>query len=286
MIMSMENIYDVLTGIEKLGFVTDLPLETDEGLCFSEIDKGNGLAVQTRELCFAYQGASKPALNHINLDIAPGERVCIAGYNGAGKSTLVKVISGLYTDYQGVVSYNGFPFKSLNINSLREHVGDFCTLEGIFQGTVLENIAMGHAEVSLEDAIWAAKKMHLDDYINELPQGYNTTLTAEGRNIPHGARMKIILARAIATRPQLLAMESFLRVLDPEDRTEIATFLTQKDNNWTLVAASNDPLLASRCDKVIVMENGEIVQTGTFEEVMKGPHYEKVFNISGEQINN
>ncbi len=117
MIMSIENIYDVLTGIEKLGFVTDLPLETDEGLCFSEIDKGNGLAVQTKDLCFSYEGSFKQALHHINLDIAPGERVCISGYNGAGKSTLVKVLSGLYTDYQGVVSYNGFPFKSLNNTS-------------------------------------------------------------------------------------------------------------------------------------------------------------------------
>jgi len=285
MIMSMENIYDVLTGIEKLGFVTDLPLEKDEGLCFSEIDKGNGLDVQTKDLCFAYQDASKPALQHINLDIAPRERVCISGYNGAGKSTLVKIISGLYTDYQGVVSYNGFPFKSLNINSLREHVGDFCTLEGIFQGTVMENIVMGHEGVTVEDALWAAKKMKLDDYIAALPQGYNTVLTAEGRNIPNGARMKIILARAIATRPQLLAMESFLRVLDPIDRIEIAQFLTQKDNNWTLVAASNDPLLASLCDKVIIMENGRIVQSGTFEEIKQGPHFKKVFNISGEHTN-
>ncbi len=285
MIMSIENIYDVLTGIEKLGFVTDLPLETDEGLCFSEIDKGNGLAVQTKDLCFSYEGSFKQALHPINLDIVPGERVCISGYNGAGKSTLVKVLSGLYTDYQGVVSYNGFPFKSLNINSLREHVGDFCTLEGIFQGTVLENIAMGHEEVSLEDAIWAAKKMHLDNYIAELPNGYNTILTAEGRNIPHGTRMKIILARAIVTRPQLLAMESFLRVLDPNDRKEIAHFLAHKDNNWTLVAASNDHLLASLCDKVIIMENGRIVQIGTFEDIQRGPHYNKVFNVSGAHTN-
>ncbi len=280
MIMSMETIYDVLTGLEKLGFVTDLPIETDDGLCFPEIDKGAGLALQIKDLSFTYQGGSKPALRNVNLDIAPGERVCIAGYNGAGKSTLVQIISGLYSDFQGVVAYNGFPFKNLNMNSLREHIGDYCTQEGIFRGTILENITIGHNEVSVEDALWAAEKMRLDSYVSLLPEGYNTMLVSEGSNIAQGARTKIILARAVATRPRLLAMESFLRSLDQPDRAAIAEFLTDRSNPWTFVAVSNDPVLASRCDKIVVMREGTIVQCGTFEQIAQGEHFAKVFKVS------
>lgn len=281
MIMSMETIYDVLTGLEKLGFVTDLPIETDEGLSFPDIDKGQGgMSLKIQGLSFTYEGGAKPALRDINLEIAPGERVCIAGYKGAGKSTLVQIIAGLYSDFQGIVSYNGFTFRSLNMNSLREHIGDYCTQEGIFSGTILENITMGHKDVSIEDALWAAEKVRVDGYVSVLPQGYNTLLASEGANIAQGARTKVILARAIATRPQLLAMESFLRSLDQDDRKAIAEFLTDRANPWTLVAVSNDPLLAARCDKIVVMKEGTIVEVGTFAQIKKSPHFEKVFKVS------
>lgn len=280
MIMSMETIYDVLTGLEKLGFVTDLPIETNEGLSFPEIDKGQGMSLKIQGLGFTYEGGAKPALRDINLEIAPGERVCIAGYKGAGKSTLVQIISGLYSDFEGTVSYNGFTFSSLNMNSLREYIGDYCTQEGIFRGTILENITMGHKDVSIEDALWAAEKVRVDGYVSVLPQGYNTLLASEGANIAQGARTKVILARAIAPRPQLLAMESFLRSLDQDDRKAIAEFLTDRANPWTLVAVSNDPLLAARCDKIVVMKEGTIVEVGTFAQIKKSPHFEKVFKVS------
>jgi ABC-type bacteriocin/lantibiotic exporter with double-glycine peptidase domain len=280
MIMSMETIYDVLTGLEKLGFVTDLPIETNEGLSFSDIDKGKGMSLKIQGLSFTYEGSAKPALRDIHLEIAAGERVCIAGYKGGGKSTLVQILAGLYSDFQGIVSYNGFTFRSLDMNSLREHIGDYCTQEGIFRGSVLENITMGHKDVSIEDALWAAEKMRVDGYVSALPQGYNTQLASEGTNIAQGARTKLILTRAIATRPRLLAMESFLRSLDQDDRKAIAEFLTDRANPWTLIAVSNDPLLASRCDKVVVMKEGAIVEAGTFAQIKKSPHYEKVFKVS------
>jgi ABC-type bacteriocin/lantibiotic exporter with double-glycine peptidase domain len=286
MISSMETIYDVLTGIEKLGFVTDLPLETEEGLCFPDIDKGAGLSLRIQELSFTYPNNAKEALHNINLDISPGERVCISGYNGAGKSTLVQILSGLHSDYQGVVSYNGFPFKSLNMNSLREHIGDYCTHEGIFRGTILENITIGHEDVTLEDALWAAEKMRLDGYISQLPEGYNTMLNSEGTNVTQGVRTKIILARAIATRPALLAMESFLRNLDQVDRAAIAGFLTDRSTPWTLVTVSNDPVVAARCDKVVILKEGRIVQTGSFDEIATGEHFDQVFKVSDMDLLN
>lgn len=280
MILSMETIYDVLTGLEKLGFVTDLPIEDDSGICFDEIDKGAGLSIKIQDLNFAYEGNAKPALRNINLEIAAGERVCIAGYNGAGKSTLVQIISGLYSDFGGIVTYNGFPFKSLNMVSLREHIGDYCTQEDIFRGTILENITIGHKDVTIEDALWAAEKMRLHTYVSQLPEGYNTLLDSEGANIAQGARTKIILARAIATKPKLLAMESFLRSLDQSDRAEIAEFLTDRNNPWTFVAVSNDPVLASRCDKVVILKEGAVVAQGTFDEISQTEHFEKVFKVS------
>lgn len=284
LILTMETIYDVLTGLEKIGKVVDMPIESEEGLRFEEIDTGAGITVRVENLHFQYPDADRPTLNNLSLSVNAGEKVCIAGYNGAGKSTLLQIISGLLSDFNGSVNYNGFPTRNLDINSLRRHIGDFCGQEDIFRGTIIENIALGHEDIKLEDIIWASENVGLDHFIQRRPDGYNSILLSEGKNIPRSIRSKIILARSIVSRPQMLAMEGLLSDLEQHDRLQIAEFLTASDKKWTFIGVSNDPLIAAHCDRIIIMKDGQIIESGPFERMQNSPHFRKVFKVSDSDI--
>jgi ABC-type bacteriocin/lantibiotic exporter with double-glycine peptidase domain len=123
LILSMETIYDVLTGMEKLGQVTDIPIEDDKGLQLSEIKLGNGIGLQLSNLSYRYPNSGFDALRNVDLSILPGARVCITGPHMSGKSTLVSLLSGLFQQYQGSILINGIPLRDINLMSYRTMVG-------------------------------------------------------------------------------------------------------------------------------------------------------------------
>lgn len=277
LILSMETIYDVLTASEKIGSVIDIPLDQESGIDFHTVCNGDGMSVNLEKVTFRFADAERPTLDKISLNVKPKERLCIAGYSGAGKNTLIQLIAGLYTEFQGAITYNGIPMKNLNINTLRNVIGNHSQESDIFKGTIMDNICLGHEELTLTDVIAAAKKVGLQRYIQKLPEGYNTELLPGGRNVPKSIRTKIILARSFAARPNLLAFEEFLNKLEADDQERIADFLTDPSNPWTLITVSNNPLIASRCDRTIIMRAGEIIAEGTFEEIRENPHFDQIF---------
>lgn len=282
LILTMDVVYDVLTGLEKIGKVMDIPYEQGEGLCFEDIDTGKGMEIQVRDLKYKFDDSNKSILQGISFDAKPGEKICIAGYNASGKSTLIQVMAGLLKEFQGSILYNGIPFKNLNLVSLRSYIGDHTSQEDIFRGNIYENITLGHKHVSLEDVIRATEEVGLSEYIRAQPEGYNTTLMPEGDNIPGSIKTKIILARGVVSNPSLLAMEEMMAHLEQKDRVRIANLLTRSDKKWTLLAVSDDPVLASRCDRIFIMRDGVILQEGTFGEILESPHYNNVFKTTNK----
>jgi ABC-type bacteriocin/lantibiotic exporter with double-glycine peptidase domain len=281
LILDMDTIYDVLTGLEKLGTVTDLPLEKEEGVMFEEIDTKKGMGVSVKNLGFQFNDAEHPILDKLCIDVKPNEKICIAGYNGSGKSTFLQIMAGLYTDYKGSITYNGVPLRNLNINSLRQYIGDYSLQEDIFRGTVMENIAFGCPDKGMDDVVAAAVQVGLNDYVNAMPSGYHSMLLPEGRNIPQSIRMRIILARCIISRPRMLVVEGYFYGLEKQDKHMIAGILTGEDQPWTMITVTDDPVLASHCDRVVIMEKGNIIEQGSFEEIQSSPHFCNVFNLNG-----
>lgn len=277
LILTMETIYDVLTGLEKLGAVTDLPIEEESGRMFDQVDTGRGIEIELDRLAFRFHDSKKNTLDNISLKIKANERICIAGYNGSGKSTLLQILAGLYTDFRGSIAYNGFPVRNLNIHSLRQQIGDYSAQEDIFRGTILENINFSCPDVELKEVVKIANQIGLSTYVDKLPDGYETMLLPEGSNVPQSIRTRIILARCIISKPRMLAVEGFFYGIEQGDREMISDFLTADEHNWTMVTVTDDPVLASRCDRVIVMKEGRIVQQGTFDEVLAGPHFNNIF---------
>lgn len=279
LILTMETVYDVLTAIDKIGAVSDIPLDSTDGVDFQEVNTGQGIRVQLQDVSLQYQDSKFPTLENINLDIKAGEKVCIAGYNGSGKTSLVQIISCYLNDFQGNVLYNGIPRRNFNQKSLRNFIGDFSIQEDIFKGTLRENIDLGNPKTSFQHVVHIAEQVGLNDLVKSLPKGFDTMLFPEGKNLPRNAKAKIILARGLASQPQLLAVEEIMANIELRDRQHIAKLLTDRNNPWTLVVVTDDPILASQCDRIFIMNEGRIIDEGNFESVKQSPHFNKVFKV-------
>lgn len=284
LILLHETGYDVLTAIEKLGEVSDLPLERDNGVRVEEFSSEGPMAVELRNLSYQYDDGTVPVLKNLNISIKPGERVAIAGYNGSGKSTLMQVLSVAKRDFTGSLLFNGLPKQSLNLRSLREHIGDLSSQEEVFKGTIRENITLGNEHLPLQRVLKVAEDVGLSDFIRRSPQGIDTELLPGGRNIPGSVITKILLARAMARFPKLLSLEEPLGNLDARDRLLVARLLTNENRPWTLVCVTSDLLLASMCDRVLGLKEGQIVFDGTFDAFQKTEHFNRIFRADIEII--
>lgn len=267
LILSMETIYDVITSIEKMGFVTDLPLEEHEGIEEDYLGSNKGMAVSMKNVSYSYPDSHKPVVQDINLDIASGERLCISGFSNSGRSTLIRILGGIFLDFKGSVNYNGIPIKNLNVEHLRSYIGDSFHEENIFKGSVLENITLGRPNISIEHVMQVAEKLFMLDFIQELPGGFNTILEPEGKNLPDSVVSKIILARSIVCNSRLLVVTDHLNKMMPNERNHIMEYLVDKANPWTLVVVSNDSEIAAQCDRVILMKDGKIVDDDIFDAI-------------------
>ncbi|MEQ6119348.1 ATP-binding cassette domain-containing protein [Reichenbachiella sp. MALMAid0571] len=269
LILSMETIYDVLTGLEKLGQVTDITIESDEGIDLNEITQGKGISLELTGLTYKFANNNKPTINNVNLVVGVGEKICITGVNQSGKSTLLALISGLYNDYEGSIHYNGIPLGDINIMSFRSVIGDNLGLQDLFYGTLEENITVGKEDIKIEDILWAIEQVRLSSFFKSLPKGLNTMIQPEGQGLSTSIKRKILLARTLAEKPKLIVMDHTLQGLDYEDRKHISSILLDPKSNWTLLAVTNDPLMLSKCDKIVTMEHGTIVDIDLRKKINK-----------------
>jgi ABC-type bacteriocin/lantibiotic exporter with double-glycine peptidase domain len=267
LILSMETIYDVVTSIEKMGFVTDLPLEEHEGIEEDYLHMNKGMAVSLKNVSYSYPDSQKPVIADIDLDIKSGERLCISGFSNSGRSTLIRILGGIFLDFKGSVNYNGIPISNLNVEHLRSFIGDSFHEENIFKGTVLENITLGRPNISIEHVMQVADRLFMLEFIQELPGGFNTILEPEGKNLPDSMVSKIILARSIVCNSRLLVVTDHLNKLMPDERKSIMNYLTDKANPWTLIVVSNHSEIAAQCDRVVLMKDGRIINDDIFEAI-------------------
>ncbi len=275
LILSMETIYDVLTAIEKIGTVTDIPLERDTGSKSSSLEKSEGVTIHLNNVSYRFKDSSNNALTNINLKLASGEKVCLSGFGGAGKSLLLQIVAGLYQDFTGSVLYNSIPLGNWCIEDLRSAIGDSLSREDIFRGTLFENIALNKPNVTIEDVHKSASVLGLDSYVESLPEGYNTMMMPEGKSLPKSIRLKIMLARCISGKPQLLLLGDNFNQLNYSDKQRLLDhIITEK---CTVIAVSNNPAVASRFNKVAVLDEGKLIACDTFNEIQNKEWYNSLY---------
>jgi ABC-type bacteriocin/lantibiotic exporter with double-glycine peptidase domain len=276
-----ETFFDLLTSLEKLSEVTDIPLENQGTVVLEE--NIVGLAVQIKNMSFSFPENKNKALNDINITIASGEKIGIIGYNGSGKSTLLKIIAGLYNEYTGSVSLNNIPMRNLNTHALRGIIGDNLKENTLFEGSLYENISMGKDIISMDELIKICELVDLLPFIETLPQGLETLILSEGKTLSNSIKLKIILARCIAEKPKLILLEDNFSQLDANTHKKIKKHLFDKSKGWSVVIASNNEDCLKMLDRVIVLKNGKIIADGTYQELSAKGWLKKLFYKSEDE---
>ena len=269
LILSAETIYDVFTALEKIGTITDLELESDtRGIVEIECPENSGIDISAKGISFSYPESKHQILDNITLDVSASSKIAIAGKSSSGKASLLNLISTLYKPTEGIVQYNGINLNDMNLKNIRNHIGSYLTSEELFEGSLYENITLAREKATYENIIWALEKTSLSDYVNKLPEGLKTKLKPTGKPLSQSIVQKILLARAIATKPQLLVLGNNLDKINEKEKRKIFEFLCDSKNSWTLLFASNDKNLVELSDTVVFLNDGVIQGIDTYKKML------------------
>ena len=269
-IASLSTVYDVLTAVDKVGHVTDLPLDPQGGLA-PRGSAGQGMALELRGVGYTYPGATQPVLADIDLAVAPGERIGITGFVGAGSSSLLLVATGLLDDYRGTITYDGITLRDLDRSALRGVVGQYLSQSDLFDGTIEDNVTVGRPGIGTDRVLRALERVDLARWVQDQPLGLRTAIRNGGRGLPTSVATRLLLAQAIAGEPRLLVLDDFFSTLDPGLRGRVQALLADRTLVGTVLLVTHDPALLSACDRVLVMREGRIAATGTWAECAAHP---------------
>lgn len=263
----MDVVYDMLTAVDKISQVTDLPLEKVGGIDLRKEDVERGFSIEVKRLNYAYPNAQNLALKNINLSISCGQKICIAGPNDSGKTTLTNTLSGLNHNYNGLITINGYSLRDLDFTNLRDKIAKNVSQEDIFEGSILDNVTVGKPQASVSDAIEAIKMVGLNDTINMLPNGMNTYILSGGKGFSSSFVSKLILARCLVKKPKLMILNDFFYGFQRSEKEKLIEMVKNIDI-CTLVMVSNDPSVMQACDRIVLMDDGTIKAEGTYNQLL------------------
>jgi ATP-binding cassette subfamily B protein len=225
--------------------------------------------LELRNVGFRYGGPESPdILKGVNLQFAPGKTVAIVGRSGSGKTTLVKLLAGLIEPTDGAIFFDRLDLKTLNYRDVRRRVGMVLQENHMFSDTILRNIALGEAEPDIDRAFRAAQLANADEFIRSLPMGYESQVGESGLALSGGQKQRIAIARAIYHDPPILIFDEATSSLDSESERAIQTNLRQFMAGRTSVVIAHRLSTIREADTIVVLEKGEVAETGTHDELM------------------
>lgn len=264
LVLQADQFFDLLTGLEKVGHLTDLPEEREGGTAMPERVDVRGAALEINGIRFQYrQGVD--ILKNVTLELQPGDRASLVGASGAGKSTLASLICGLEEPCQGTIMVDNREVRRVDLTSLRRDIAYVGSDNELFDGTIEENILVGRDWVTYEDLRWALDEACLTDEIAKMASGLAEPIVSGGKNLSRGQIQRILLARAIVGRPRLLILDEAFTGIDERQTMSILNNLFEKENGWTILDISHMSEVVARTDMIFVLCDGVIVESGTPE---------------------
>lgn len=233
-----------------------------------------------KNVTFTYDDTNIKALNNISFDIKAGQTVAFLGKTGSGKSSILDLVARLYDVSTGSVTIDGTAIQELNLNSLRSSIGAVPQDAFLFSDTIENNIRFGNENASLEEIKEIAKKAVVHDNIEGFAKKYDTVLGERGITLSGGQKQRVSIARALLKDPQIFLFDDCLSAVDTETEEEILSNLKQLSRNKTTLIVSHRVSSAKNADKIIVLENGAILQEGTHEELNNVEGYYKELYLS------
>jgi ATP-binding cassette, subfamily B, bacterial len=225
------------------------------------------------DVCFAYAGG-RPVLDHVSLRITAGEHVALVGPSGSGKSTLLALLLRLYEPSHGRILIDGIDIRRFTRESLRRAIGIVPQENMLFAVSVRENIAYGHPQASTEAIEDAARNARAHEFIVDLPEGYDSEIGERGANLSGGQRQRLCLARALVKAPAILVMDEPTASVDAVSGRLIHESVARVHRNRTLVVISHEYADMAAYDRIVVLQNGRLVESGRHEALLqaRGPY--------------
>ena len=264
---------DMIQIMEKPYEVTDstsiVPLKSTKG----EIDFEN--------VGYIYSNNNTKVLDDFNLKINPGQKVGLVGSSGAGKSTFVKLLFRLFDVKQGSIKIDNVNIKDISQKDLHRVIGFVPQDSMLFHRTIKENITYGNPNATEQEILNASIKAHCHEFISKLPNGYDTLVGERGVKLSGGERQRIAIARAILKSAPILVLDEATSALDSETEVYIQESLDELMSNKTVIAIAHRLSTIKKMDRILVLENGKILEDGSHEELLKDPNstYKKLWDL-------
>jgi len=254
----------------RLAEILGVPREGSDGLRLKSVPR-HRVSIRFEEVTYSYPEADRPAIDNVSLDIAQGERLAVVGPNGSGKTTLVSLLPRLLEPQSGRVLIDDIDLATVSLRSIRRQIGVVTQETVLFRGTIAENISFGthgSAANNCEQIADAARRAHADEFIRELPNGYDTDVAEQGASLSGGQRQRLAIARAILRDPAILILDEATSQIDAESEAHINAALAEFCRNRTSLLIAHRLSTVLNADRIVVMNQGRILAHGTHEQLL------------------
>ena len=263
----VEDYEEVRAAVSEAGFVLNRPLEVDA--------PSGGLrpplagAIEFNDVTFAYPGSKVPALDRVTFQIPAGTMLGVVGRSGSGKSTIARLLQGINREYSGFVKLDGVDLRDINLRHLRQSFGVVLQDNFLFRGSIRDNIVAGRPGLSMADVVQSARLSGAEEFIERMPNGYNTYIEEGSPNLSGGQKQRLAIARALIHDPRILLLDEATSALDPESEAVVNANLQRIARGRTMVIVSHRLSSLADCDQILVMEQGKIVDIGPHSALLE-----------------
>jgi ATP-binding cassette, subfamily B, bacterial MsbA len=264
-----KDVWDVLDETEVLP-------EKENAIVLGDLED----RIALKNISFNYSSDDKSILKDVSLDIPKGSMIALVGESGGGKSSLIKLVQRLYDPKEGSISWDGTDLRDANLLSLKKHIALVTQETVLFNDTVRYNISYGNPDATDAEIAEAARIAFADDFIDELPQKYDTMVGERGAFLSGGQRQRIAIARAVLVNAPVLILDEATSALDTESERLVQRALGNLMQNKTSIVIAHRLSTVRKADKIIVLKRGEIIETGTHDELLeKGGTYKRLYEM-------